>query len=119
MGSIEIPEENRGHDLGPRNPAPLFRSVSLPVNEVLETPTTATNFQELPYRPLGMAIHQLRRGRSWSWRYQITSDKGLNPGDVEHWVNSAEGVREDQPDRDGVNQPVDGVRANEPRSQFS
>ena len=118
MGPVEVTEENRGHDLGPGNPAPLLRSIPLPVDKVLETSTIATGPQEPLHCPLGVAIHQLRGRGCGGWWHQVTGDEGLHPGDVEHRVDVSEGVREDQPDGSRVDDSVNGVGADEPGCQL-
>ena len=124
VGAVEVMEEDWGHDLGPGNPALLrSSSIPLPVDQVLESLAVATNLQEPLHRPLRVAIHQLRRGRCGrgrcgSRRHQIAGDKGLDPGDMVHWVDTSEGVREDQPDGRRVDDPVDGVRPDIPGCQL-
>ena len=59
---VEVGDEGWIQDVSSGNPAPLFQAVTLPVNQVLETPAPWSNTQEAFYRVCRMAFNDTGRG---------------------------------------------------------
>ena len=62
MSVVEVSDEGWIQDVSSGNPAPLLRAITLPVNQVLETPAPWSNTQETFYRVGRMAINDTGRG---------------------------------------------------------
>ncbi len=65
----EVLDQSRIQNAPGRNPTPLLWTVTLPVHQILETPTTASNVQELSHSVHWSTIHYTR-GRGGSGKNQ-------------------------------------------------
>ena len=92
MPAAEVSDEGGIQDVTRRPPAPLLRTVALPVHEVLEAPTPPTHVQQPPHRVDLRALDDARRGGRWRVRDQGAGYDGLDTGDMEGGMD-LEGAR--------------------------
>ena len=91
--------------MAPGNPGPFLRTIALPIHEVLDPTTTATDVQQPPDRVGWVIIDDPRGRRSRSRQRQRTVRDGLEQGHVEGGVHP-KGGRELQTDSTRVNNRV-------------
>jgi hypothetical protein len=72
MSAVKISDEGWVQDVFRRDPAPLLRAKTLPINQVLETAASWSNPQEESHRIRGLAIDD-PEGEGWAWK-QKTKD---------------------------------------------
>ncbi len=104
-----------------RNPTPLLWTITLPVHQKLETPTTASNVQELSHSVNWSTIHYTRGrwGQGRTNRVKGGMKHRLNLGHVKDRVNPTKRVRKLEPHCRRTQDLGDAIWPNEPGCQLT
>jgi len=70
---MEIGDNVWVEDVGSGDPGPL-RTISLPIDKVLETPSLVVVVQPAPNRVGGTTINEVRKHRIWQWAPDVSSE---------------------------------------------
>nr|XP_054594282.1 uncharacterized protein LOC129161832 isoform X2 [Nothobranchius furzeri]XP_054594283.1 uncharacterized protein LOC129161832 isoform X2 [Nothobranchius furzeri]XP_054594284.1 uncharacterized protein LOC129161832 isoform X2 [Nothobranchius furzeri]XP_054594285.1 uncharacterized protein LOC129161832 isoform X2 [Nothobranchius furzeri] len=114
----EVRDQGRVQDGPSRLPGAFLGAIVLPVHQVLPAPTPAASVQDAPDGVDRLTVEEAGRRRRRSRRREKGGlHVGLEPGGMEGGMD-AESSRQPQPVRDRVDDPLDGVWAEEPRGEF-
>ena len=120
MLTVKVFDERGVNNVPGRDPAPLLGAVALPVHQVLVAPTPTADVEQaancVNLRPINES------GGWWGFGAGVgtrtATPEGLDTGHMEGGVDAAEGRREVQANRRGVDHLGDGVGADEAWVQF-
>ena len=99
--AVKIGDEGRVQVVFSRNPAPLLWAITLPVNQVLETPAPWLNPQEASHRIRWLANDDTGGRMGLENRRHRTVRQGLNPGHMKSRVDM-ESMRQQHADSSGT-----------------
>ena len=87
MGAVESLDEGNVQNPSSGDPAPLLRSIPLPVNKILQAVAPAMGVQDLINRESRLAINEPGRWRG-PWRKEQWADEDrFEQGHMEGWVD--------------------------------